>query len=244
MLQTKECKQLVHESAKKLAEVIAKEEVPGQKFQSAGARQEKIQHELERHVRVVEKKINEGLQACILALDACQNPLMSISEVVRELLKCMDVISTPEALSTLGQVLLSGTSWKNHLGISDNCMETLYQGAKCLFDKKDYEQSEKAFFVLCSLEPAQFSHWVGLGHSCFQNKHYEQSINAYSMASILDPHDTWPHVWAANTFEAQKDFAHARMALDEALKLENAKAEKNHNLIRSLEKRVQNIKTR
>jgi tetratricopeptide (TPR) repeat protein len=244
MLQTNQFKQILHESIRKMAELIAQETAGEKELQPVKARQKQVEHDLENHVKVLEKKMYEGLQAATSCLKECDNLPMSVEEVVRELQNCMKPINSPEALSKLGQQLFSDVSWKNHLGISDKCMETLYQGAKHIFDKKDYIQGEKAFFLICSLDPTQFAYWVGLGHSAFHNKNHEQAINAYGMASTLHPEDAWPHIWAANTFEEEKDFAHSKMALSEALNLEKAKTGKNHDLISSLEERFQNSKAR
>lgn len=234
--------QVLRESIYKMAELIAKETAYEKELEPAKIRQRKIEHNLEKHVKALEKKMHEGLQAAVLGLKECHHLPMSLDEMVHEFQDCVQAINSSEAFFELGQQFLSGVSWKSHLGISDTCMETLYQGSKHIFDKKDYIQAEKAFFVLCSLDPTQFAYWVGLGHSAFHDKNYRQAINAYSMASALHPEDVWPHVWAANTFIEEKDFAYARMALTEALNLEKAKAEKNHDFIRLLEGRLQNIK--
>lgn len=244
MLQLDKFKKQLQESIYQVAEFIAKEGENEKGLRSPKAYQNQISHDLEEHVQALEKKMYEGLQAAVLCLKECDNLPMSLDDMVRELQKCIRSINSFEKVSQLGQGLFSDVSWKSQLGISDECMETLYQGAKHIFDKKNYVEAEKAFFVLCSLDPTQFAYWVGLGHSAFQNKTYEQAINAYSMASGLQPEDAWPHVWAANTFEEEKDFAHAKMALTEALHLEKAKSEKDHDFIRSLEERFQNIKAR
>jgi tetratricopeptide (TPR) repeat protein len=244
MLQTHEFKQVLRESMQKMAEMISQGKTRRHEVLPSHVRQQQIEQQLEEQVQTLEKKMHDGLLVAILALNETPHPVMSINEVVLYLQKCMSSINCPEALSKLGQALLSDTSWKSHLGISDKCMAALYQGSSIIFEKKEYDQAEKAFFVLCSLDPTQFIYWIGLGHSAFQDKNYEQAINAYSMASALHPDDAWPHIWAANTFEEQKDFAHAKMAMSEALNLEKEKTPKNHDLVRSLEEKLQNIKTR
>ena len=242
MLQRDELKQMLHESAKKIAELITEEKVQENRLESLEAQQQHLQYEIEKQVVDTENKMYEGLQTCILALKECQDLPISYDNVVIELLKCMEVINSVDSLSKVGELLLSGTSFKSSLNISDNCMRSLYLGAENIFNNKEYEKAEKAFFALCSIDPTEFVYWIGLGHSAFQNKNYQQAINAYCMASALYPEDPWPHIWAANTFEEEKEYEDAKMAIGEALSIEKAKMPKNQELIQSLEERFQNIK--
>ena len=244
MVLIKEFRQLIHESTEAIAGILAQEKADGKDLLSPAVRQKKIQHELENNAETLEKKMHEGLKACILSLDQCHDLPMSVDEVLHELQKCIQPIKSVEDFAQLGQSVFLGTSWKSQLGISNACMQTIYQGARAIFKKKDYKQAEKAFFAICSLDPTQFAYWIGLGHSSFQIKNYPQAINAYSMASAIDPENVWPHIWAANSFEEEKDFHHAKMALNAALSLQMSKTPKNDELIQSLEERVQKIQTR
>ncbi|MBS0655046.1 MAG: tetratricopeptide repeat protein [Verrucomicrobia bacterium] len=242
MLQDDELKEMVHENAKAISEIVAKEEGSQNKFYSVEFRQKQIQEQIVNHVEIVQKKMYEGLKSCILSLDECSDLPMDINELMQELQTCLSSVDSIEKLSKLGDSFLSQISWKSQLRISDKCMDTLFRGATHLFDKKDYESAEKAFFALCCFDSTQFAYWVGLAHSYFHEAKYEEAINAYGTASALDPEDSWPHIWAANAFEEEKDFDRARMAIDRALELEKAKTAKNLELIQSLEERVQRVK--
>ena len=116
------------------------------------------------------------------------------------------------------------------------------KGQSPYLKKKSYQEAEKAFFAICCFDPSHFVYWVGLAHSSFQNNHYEQAIDAYSIASGMDPENIWPHIWAANCFEAVKDSEHACMALSEALSLEKAKKSPDREMVHSLEMRLQENK--
>ena len=213
-------------------------EDPQKKLLPQAAREKKIQHELEAHTKKMEKKMEEGLKACIASLDRCHKLPMKKEAVVEELRSCIAKINSPEALAKLGEGMLSNITWKSQLGISNNCMESLYQGAKALFDAKSHHEAEIAFFVLCAFDPTIFSYWVGFGHASFQQHNYEQAINGYTMASSLHPEDVWPHIWAANSFEKHNDPEYAKMALEEALELEKAKPSPDAKIVASLKSRL------
>jgi len=240
MSKVKEFDKLVHESTSALAKLLVQDHPHDSSLISASAKEKKVQKELEAHIKSMEKKMEVGLHTCINALDHCRNLPQTKKEVIEELYKCLSAISNLETLAHMGQALFSEASWKSQLGISSNCMESLYQGAKFLFNDKHFNEAEKSFFVLCALDSTVYAYWIGLGHSSFHLHHYKQAIDAYSMASALNPEDVWPHIWAANSFEKEKDLEYAKMALQEALALEKAKPKPDSQLINSLERRLKN----
>lgn len=239
MTHTKEFKNLIHDSTAALAKIVAEEQAHEKDLLDTKTRQKKIQHELEEDIKQRTQKMHDGLQACILSLRQCTDLPISADALVQELHTCFQKIDSAKTLSKFGQGVLQGTSWKTSLGISNDCMQTLYRGAPALFERKEYVNAEKAFFVVCSLDPTQSGYWIGLGHSSFQMHNYPQAINAYSMASALDPQNVWPHIWAANTFEKENDFVYAKMALEEALALLQSQKPKNQELIQELQARIQ-----
>jgi tetratricopeptide (TPR) repeat protein len=233
----KDFTKITHECARKVAEVLVQE--PKQEMLSKDAQQKKLEHEVYRDLEECQNKMHDGLKACLLALAHSADLPLSVDEVLSELQKAFRPIKNQEDILRLGENIFLGTSWKEQFGISHDCMQSLYQGASFLFENKDFIQAEKAFFVICSLDPSQFAYWVGLGHSSYQNKHYPQSTSAYGMASGLDPKNAWPHIWAANCFEEEKDYTLASRALHEAITLLSSMKPQNVNLISSLEERIQ-----
>src|SRR5262245_11071185 len=106
MLNIKELKDLINDNTKKLAEVVVQEEPPETtKLQSPEARQSQIVHQLEDHTKKLEQKMHDGLRTAIFALKECENPAMSMNEVVEHLSKCFS-FESQEAFSALGQGLL------------------------------------------------------------------------------------------------------------------------------------------
>ncbi len=244
MVQVKAFMEILHENCEKLAKMLAEEKAPENKLVSIAAREKMLQAELENGCILNAIKVYEGLTACIAALKESTESAMPVEAVVAELEKSLQKVSKAKDFDKLGEKLISGKSLNESLHISQNCLKALYEGARAIFEKKNYAQAEQAFFALCSFDPTHFSHWVGLGHASFQNKNYTQAIDAYSIASAIDPDDIWPHIWAANCFEDIKDFADAQTALSCALSLEKANKQQNQELIRSLEERIQKIKNK
>ncbi len=61
------------------------------------------------------------------------------------------------------------------------------------------------------------------------------------MASGIAPNNVWPHIWAANCFEAENDKEYAKKALSEAISIQRAATPQNQDLLQSLEERIQKL---
>lgn len=233
MVRTQEFNSAINESIGNVSELLA----------GAGAksRREAIQTALKQNTESIKVKITDGLTACLMALK--QHPELSshAASVIKELKKCFSVIKNRKQLDVLSQTILQNSSWKKQLGISDECMLALYQSARWLFEQDDFQQAENAFFAICSIDPSQFVFWVGLGHACFHNAHYQQAIEAYAMSAALHNENAWPHIWAANCFESEGDFLHAKMALEEALSLAKRERPLQVEFVDSIKQKIQKM---
>lgn len=236
-------KHIVQDDTKVVAVILAGQSNKGNELLPQEARQKKIENELQRDIELFQNKMHDGLKTCILPLEHCTDLPLSMADVIAELQKCFQPITNPKALADFGKNVFLGHSWKDQLGISDNCMQTLYQGARSLFESKDYVQAENAFFAICTIDPSQFAYWIGRGHSCYQNEHFQDALNAYAMASGFEPENIWPYIWIANCLEAEKDYTSAAKALQEALALLQSLTPKNRGMIHSLEERLKKIHT-
>ena len=63
------------------------------------------------------------------------------------------------------------------------------------------------------------------------------------MACSLDPLNPWPHIWAGDVFVIEKEYADAKMAFEEALSIEKERKPKDHDLMNTLQKKIQNSKS-
>lgn len=241
-MKLKEFEKVLDEHAAVLAEAIVGDQYDEKEILSKDLRKKKIQNEITTQAKNAEKKVEEGLKICIDSLDRCAQLPMAKDLVVKELKKCFESISSEKGLIKMGEAALSNISYKTFLKISDPCMQSLYLGAKALFDEKNYQDAIQAFFVLCFFDPTVFVYWVGFGHSNYNQKYYEPAINGYSMASSLRPSDSSPHIWAANCFEEIKNFENAEIALDEALSLEKSKDKRDAKTTDYIKNRLQTVK--
>ena len=226
--------QAVVELSKSLVEDISSHEMQ----HDSALQSHKVQADLEQHVQLLQDAIQKGLTACLEGLEQAPALDLSIEQVLKELKKGMSLIKTEVDLAEFGQNLLMEKSAKMQLGISNTCMEALYQGAATLFETKEYRRAEQAFFFICTIDPTQYAFWVGLGHASFQEQNYPQAIRAYSMASGIDHSNVWPHIWAANCFEKENETQYAKLALEEALSLQSTDQE----VTRFIQKRIQDLK--
>ena len=241
MLQTKELKHILQENAKILASLVVMEQAHEKSLLPKAAQQKKVEYEIEEHVKKLQHKFHDGLLQCVQALDLCNHLPLTKEKVIDELTSRLASLETADDLARLGQGLLDNISWKEQLGITDECIMSLYQGAKALFENKNFEHAENAFMMICSFDPTQYSIWVGLGHSSFQLHHPEQAINAYSMASGIDSENVWPHIWIANCYEQMKDTVAMKEALANALSLLKSKGAQDPNFASSIEARIKQL---
>jgi len=180
----------------------------------------KIEHELSQYVQYAKRRCKEGFEFSINAVshlaetDASIN-LEAFRENISEAFSRFD--STARVLEMSAQVA-QGTCWRVLLGLTDDTMKWLYQGAKSLFDAGQFPEAEAAFFFLTTVDVSQHAFWLGLGHAAFRLGNLNQAINSYETADLCQPKAIWPHIYVANCFEAMNDFEESNRALEFAHK--------------------------
>lgn len=206
---------------------------------------DKIKHELEHDFNLYKNRCKEGLLLCIKAVEelAVNNRDINKKELKKDLLRAFSLFDSVEHVKKFGeQVLLEGKTWKELLRFKEATFEMLYKGARSIFDAGKYEEAEKAFFVLSLLDSTQFLFWIGFGHSAFQLENYDEALKAYMAACMAAPGVMWPHIYAANCFEAKKDFEGALLALQEAQEINNQSEQKNVEVGKELSDRINLLK--
>ena len=108
-------------------------------------------------------------------------------------------------------------SLKEAYSMNDKEMEAIYSVAYHLFSAAKYEEAQTLFSFLSLWDPSQHKYWVGLGavRQCLKN--YEEAIDAYGMAAILDTHNPTPAAYAADCHMALGNTQEAINALDTAI---------------------------
>jgi len=228
---------LLQETIHAFAEAAYEEKPHISAMLSPQAQKKKFEHEIEVEIQQMGERLIQGAKACIHGII----DESSKKKVIEQLQKAFNGMDD-EAILEAGNKLTQDISWKEQFDLSKDCMELLYQSAKEYFEKNDVLHAEKAFFFLATLDPKEYAFWVGFGHACTQLNHYKEAINAYAMANILQPDNSWPHIWAGDVFVQHKDKSHARLAFEEALAVEEAKTSPDQTMIQAIQGKLQKVK--
>lgn len=200
----------------------------------------KIEHELSQYVQYAKRRCKEGFQYSIEAVSTLAKTDASIDlEAFRtNISEAFSRFETTARVLEMSAQAAQGTSWRVLLGLTDETMKWLYQGAKSLFDSGQFPEAEAAFFFLTTVDVSQHAFWLGLGHAAFRLGNLNQAINSYETADLCQPKAIWPHIYIANCFEAMNDFEESYRALEVANK-ECAEAASHGKQQAELEKSIQ-----
>lgn len=239
MFQEKDFDKVLLKNAHAFAADIAEERGFENLLYPKEAMENSLSKEIIESVQNRKEKIDQGLECMLQSLDYCQVSSTEKQLLIEELEGALSKINSEEALQKLGQATFSDISWKEYLCISDAAFQTLYTAAKALFESKRFAEAEKAFFFLCAFDPTKYAYWLGLAYASFQEKLYEESIHAYTVASAIDPESEVPYIFVAEVFQEIQDFENATIALDSAIALLSECVPKDISQIQKLqEKRI------
>lgn len=104
-------------------------------------------------------------------------PLFSNDEEMREM---------------MGKFAENGRTFKDFTSLTPESMEAFYMVAYTLYNGKKYEDAEKVFKLLCTLDHFQVKYWKGLAASRENLKDYDGALAAYSYITMMDIHDPYP----------------------------------------------------
>jgi len=107
-----------------------------------------------------------------------------------------------ETESSIDQILehflTSGGVFKDAHGITDEEIEAIYSVAYNLYENGKYDDALQVFKFLCFFDHLEKKYWLGLGAVHQMLKQYDDAVNAYSMAAMLDIDDPAPASHAAD----------------------------------------------
>lgn len=182
----------LRDASRELAQLFAEEEVhKPQQMLSQGALEERYQKEIEGEMVIFSKKVEHGLTRIVEALQ-------------EQGLLTEDVI---HAIKNIGDKP------------SDAIAETLYQGAKWLFEQRLFDDAADAFVFLTSLKPDVYAFWLGLGNSEYGRKHFKEALWAYERAGDVQPTDPICHIISSRCYQELGEQQNAINALDKALQV-------------------------
>ncbi len=95
-------------------------------------------------------------------------------------------------------------------------MEVVYAAAYNYFQSGKYAEAEPIFAFLCFNDLFEKKFWLGLGACRQMLGQYDEAVQAYGMAAVLDVEDPDVHLHAADCLLAKGDLEGADSALSAA----------------------------
>jgi tetratricopeptide (TPR) repeat protein len=91
------------------------------------------------------------------------------------------------------------------LRVAPEDKEILYQAAQFFLEIQDNIRAEELFKAALALDPDNLYMWIGLGQSLFAQKRFDEALEAFKQASLIQT-GTWQdaiaHAWLGNTYIA------------------------------------------
>lgn len=205
-----------------------------------------VEEEIRGDLTSIKQKCTEGFCFCLDALQELSelDPEIRLSKIKHNLINGFGRLSSVDRVHQLGTEAIAGKCWCELLGISDETMEALYKAAKYLFEEGRFGQADAAFSFLTAFDSTNSAFWLGLGHASFHCDNYQKAIQAYAMAHYCDQKSVWPHMYAANTFEAMHNYKQALKALEIARETYEQSGLKDRDFQEALKQRQLLVKER
>lgn len=103
--------------------------------------------------------------------------------------------------------------------LSDNVLLTFYEIAKQFLIDKRLTDAINSFTLLCLLNPDICSFWLSLGLAYDANQNWEEALDAFEIATQLDPTNFEPYLGLIRVGIAIKDFSLAKRYLEKATEI-------------------------
>lgn len=90
---------------------------------------------------------------------------------------------------------------KDYYGLSEHALNLFYQAANYLFKNGSFQNCADTLFFLCHLDPENELFWLALGNVEYHSEHYEDALNAFSIAYLINEQDPRGLLYAAHSCE-------------------------------------------
>jgi type III secretion system low calcium response chaperone LcrH/SycD len=111
------------------------------------------------------------------------------------------------------------------LNVSDSLLDEYYNIAKEIINEGSFKEAELAFTFLTFLNPYYQNFWLGLGIACQSQGNFENAIEAYSAAELLNPLNPNVHLNAYQCHIALENNEAAEIAFNKAISICNINKE-------------------
>ncbi|WP_018693971.1 SycD/LcrH family type III secretion system chaperone [Algicola sagamiensis] len=109
----------------------------------------------------------------------------------------------------LEEFLGKGGTFKDLKNFSDGSMEAIYNVAYNLYQVQKYEDSLKIFKFLGFFDHFNKKYFMGLAACHQMQQNYQEAVDAYSYAGMLDVNDPHPPLYAGECHLAMADYEKA-----------------------------------
>ncbi len=110
-------------------------------------------------------------------------------------------------------------------GLEKKHMDALYAQGYYFYSQAKYEKALPLFKALILYSSLDQRGWLGAAGCCEMLKQYDQAINFYSFAAILNLHDPTPALHSFDCYMALKNYPKALACLEAVILLSSKKPE-------------------
>ncbi len=138
-----------------------------------------------------------------------------LPKITKTALDAMELEGEHKALAEkLVENLTSGGTIGDAYNLTSNELELIYAVAHSYYANKKYDKALPIFKFLTMFDHITAKWWTGLGATWQMTKDYENAVNAYAMATVLDVEDPKPQLQAGYCLVMLGRKTEAREALE------------------------------
>lgn len=120
-----------------------------------------------------------------------------MSTTTNEMIDQLPRFTQEEFAQIMHDFITNGKTIKDIKGLSWDDMEAIYTVAYNTYNSGDYEKAHKVFQFLCYFDHLEKKYWLGLGACRQLLKQYQEAVEAFTFAGMLDADDPRPPMQAA-----------------------------------------------
>lgn len=174
-----------------------------------------LTEQLYAHSKKMEKRFKSAGALLKAELDLIPAAEKAIYE--KDLSQAMDLLTklgeNPEAIDKK-EIRMAANTYQEFLGLSNNTLLWIYSIGHKLFEERKGEEAYGIFQLLVSLNSLVSDYWVALGFVQHFVKEQQESLNSFSMASILNPENPISRYQSAKIYLELSQFDDARVELE------------------------------
>lgn len=118
-----------------------------------------------------------------------------------------------------GEVDEKETCYKEMLGLSNGTLLDLYDFGVHLFEKEEFSEAEKIFFLLVTIAPEVSSFWVSYGRSLQERGNFTEALTIYNNAKKYHPDTPKLYLFSAECYNSTNEKGKEELELKKLQKL-------------------------